>query len=120
MDTVRGHGTAQLLVPAARGPELDPSRRVAANHTVNTAGVAGSDGGHGRDASDVSYAHQPAQLNSPIGPERHNLIARSGHNIETALHVADGKVGHVLGVEGPLRTQDREPAPGLAVVRDDL
>lgn len=72
----------------------------------------------GWDSSNADVSDIPTYCNSPISPERYNLVTGRGDDVQVALHVANGEMRHVFSVQRPLGTQDSEPPSSLAVVRD--
>lgn len=60
------------------------------------------------------------QENSLIRPEPHNLLPRSRNYIQSPLHIPYRKMRHVLHIQTPLRSQNRQPSPRLAIMSHDL
>lgn len=66
------------------------------------------------------WRQHTAEKNPLIRPERHNLLPRSRNNIQSPLHIPHRKMRHVLHIQTPLRSQDCQPSPRLAIMSHDL
>lgn len=85
----------------ARRPELYSTARITADDSINDTRVRSRHRRHSRHT---------------IRPERHNLFARRGNHIQRPLHIPHRKMRHVIHIQTPLRSQDRQPSPRLAIM----
>lgn len=95
----RVRASSSLLSPTS--PQLHPPRRIPANKPINMCRMSSRNSRHGGNL---------------VVPQRHDPFARGSENIQAALHVADGEVRCEIRVLAPLRAEDGQPPPGLAVV----
>lgn len=85
----------------ARRPELYSTARVTADDSINDIRVRSRHRRHSRHT---------------IRPERYNLFPRRGNHIQRPLHIPHRKMRHVIHIQTPLRSQDRQPSPRLAIM----